>query len=89
MAEIELVTLFQSIGLTEQRAKDTAKNKKLAPTLKTTITEAGYAEGGCDKIVGDLLYTLASTVSKDATTHLGYLARAISGNKLKSQDQVA
>ncbi|CAG8596186.1 10373_t:CDS:2 [Diversispora eburnea] len=85
----ELITLFQKIGLTEQRAKDTAKNKKLAPTLESTIIEAGFIQNVCDKSVGALLYTLASTVNKDASHHLGYLARAISNNKLKSSDQVA
>ncbi|RHZ46528.1 hypothetical protein Glove_615g16 [Diversispora epigaea] len=85
----ELITLFQKIGLTEQRAKDTAKNKKLAPTLESTIIEAGFIQNVCDKSVGALLYTLASTVNKDASQHLGYLARAISNNKLKSSDQVA
>lgn len=85
----ELIALFQKIGLTEQRAKDTAKNKKLAPTLESTIIEAGFAENGCDKSAGALLYTLASTMTKDASRHLGYLARTISDNKLKSSDQVA
>jgi glutaminyl-tRNA synthetase len=89
MADNELVSLFQSIGLTEQRAKDTVKNKKLAPTLQTTIAEAGISETGCDKATGALLYTLASTVTKNATTHLGYIARAIIDKKLKTAEQVA
>ncbi|CAG8481867.1 9841_t:CDS:2 [Ambispora leptoticha] len=88
MADKELISLFQSIGLTEQRAKDTAKNKKLAPTLKQTITEAGFNEG-CDKNTGSLLYTLASTITKDAAVHLGYLARAIKDERLKNADQIA
>src|ERR1043165_677566 len=89
MANNELVKLFQSIGLTEQRAKETAKNKKLAPTLQTTIVEAGVSETGCDKATGALLYTLASTITKNANAHLNYIARAIIDNKLKAADQVA
>jgi len=89
MTDNELINLFQSIGLTEQRAKDTAKNKKLAPTLQTTIVEAGVTETGCDKTVGSLLYTLASTITKNANAHLGYIARAIINKKLKTADQVA
>ncbi|GBC04481.1 hypothetical protein RclHR1_00570037 [Rhizophagus clarus] len=89
MADNELVSLFQSIGLTEQRAKETAKNKKLAPTLQTTIAEAGISETGCDKSIGALLYTLASTITKNANTHLSYIARAIVDKKLKTADQVA
>jgi glutaminyl-tRNA synthetase len=89
MADNELVDLFQSIGLTEQRAKDTAKNKKLAPTLQTTIVEAGVNETGCDKATGALLYTLASTITKNANARLGYIARTIVDKKLKTADQVA
>ncbi|CAG8779967.1 37058_t:CDS:2, partial [Racocetra persica] len=88
MEDDELITLFQAIGLKEQRAKDTVKNKKLALALQNTISEAGFTRSGCDKSIGDLLYTLASTVSKDASPHLGYLARAISDNRLTSSDQV-
>ncbi|CAG8775354.1 1208_t:CDS:2, partial [Racocetra fulgida] len=89
MDDDELIALFQAIGLKEQRARDTAKNKKLALALQNTISEAGFTRNGCDKSIGDLLYTLASTVSKDASAHLGYLARAISDNRLTSSDQVA
>ncbi|KAG9304937.1 hypothetical protein G9A89_003105 [Geosiphon pyriformis] len=89
MAEEELINLFKSIGLTDQRAKDTVKNKKLAPTLKSTISEAGLTETGCDKTTGSLLYTLASTLTKDATTHIGYLARAVKDGRLKSSDQIS
>src|SRR5579871_62896 len=84
-----LVNLFQSIGLTEQRAKDTVKNKRLAPTLQTTIAEAGISDTGCDKATGALLYTLASTITKDASAHLGYIARAITDKRLKTSDQVS
>ncbi|CAG8776891.1 11850_t:CDS:2 [Gigaspora margarita] len=89
MADNELIALFQAIGLKEQRAKETVKNKKLALNLQNTISEAGITQSGCDKSVGDLLYTLASTVNKGASTHLGYLARAISDNRLNSSEQVA
>ncbi|CAG8559331.1 5872_t:CDS:2 [Dentiscutata heterogama] len=89
MADNELIALFQAIGLKEQRAKETVKNKKLALNLQNTISEAGVTQSGCDKSVGDLLYTLASTVSKDASAHLGYLARAVSDNRLNSSEQVA
>lgn len=89
MADNELVSLFQSIGLTEQRAKETAKNKKLAPTLQATIAEADISETGCDKATGALLYTLASTITKNANKHLGYITRAIIDKKLKTADQVA
>lgn len=89
MADDALVALFQKIGLTEQKAKESAKNKKLAPTLETTIIEAGFADHGCEKDQGTLLYTLASTITKDAQPHLPYIAKQISGGKLKTTDQVS
>jgi hypothetical protein len=33
----ELVELFESIGLTAEKANETAGNKKLAPKLETVI----------------------------------------------------
>ena len=89
MSEAERISLFESIGLTTQRAKDTAKNNKLASTLELVITEAGYSNTGCDKATGALLYTLASTITKDATLHVGYISRAICSKRLNTADQVA
>ncbi|OZJ04739.1 hypothetical protein BZG36_01802 [Bifiguratus adelaidae] len=85
----ELVPKFESIGLSEQKAKESAKNKKLAPNLDTCINEAGYASSGCSKETGALLYTLASTISKDAQPHLAYIAKAIASGRLKTSDQVS
>ncbi|RUP49348.1 tRNA synthetases class I, catalytic domain-containing protein [Jimgerdemannia flammicorona] len=89
MSDAALISLFQNIGLTEQKAKESAKNKKLAPALETSITEAGFATTGCEKDIGALLYALASTVTKDALPHLPYIAKQISNGKLKTVDQVS
>ncbi|CAG8524183.1 10996_t:CDS:2 [Paraglomus occultum] len=89
MSEAERISLFESIGLTPQRARETAKNSKLASTFELVITEAGYSNTGCDKATGALLYALASTITKDATPHLGYISRAICSKKLNTADQVA
>ena len=83
------VALFQKIGLTEQKATETAKNKKLAPQLQQVITAAGFADTDCDRTVGTLLYTLASTASGDACVHLDFLAKEIAAQHLLTTDQVA
>ncbi|KAL1914930.1 uncharacterized protein VTP21DRAFT_7846 [Calcarisporiella thermophila] len=85
----DLVELFQKVGLSEQKAKETAKNKKLAPNLRDAIAEAGFTETGCDKPKGVLLYTLASTITKEALPHLAYIARAIRDDRLQTADQVS
>ncbi|KAI9026521.1 tRNA synthetases class I, catalytic domain-containing protein [Phycomyces nitens] len=83
-----LVELFVKIGLSEQKAKDTAKNKKLSPTLESVIDEANVRTNGCDKDVGILLYQLATTITKDATQHRAYLVNKIVKGDLKTTDQV-
>ncbi|RKP10989.1 tRNA synthetases class I, catalytic domain-containing protein [Thamnocephalis sphaerospora] len=83
------VALFQKIGLTEQKAKETAKNKKLTPLLQDAIAAAGFTEQGCDRATGTLLYSLASTISGDATVHLAFLAQEIAAQRLLTTDQVS
>ncbi|KAI7895721.1 tRNA synthetases class I, catalytic domain-containing protein [Mucor mucedo] len=85
----ELVPLFVKIGLSEQKAKDTAKNKKLAPTLETVIDEAKVRDSGCDKDIGILLYSLATTVTKGATEHIPFIVSKIMNGDLKTTDQVS
>jgi glutaminyl-tRNA synthetase len=85
----ELVPIFVKIGLSEQKAKDTAKNKKLAPTLEAVIDEAEVRDSGCDKDLGILLYTLASTITKDAAPHRKFMVSKIVKGDLKTTDQVS
>ncbi|KAG0000869.1 hypothetical protein BGZ79_005382 [Entomortierella chlamydospora] len=84
-----LVVLFQNIGLTEQKAKETAKNKNLAPTLERVINTAGFQNKPSEKGTGALLYHLASTSTPAAAPHLDYIAEAIRDSKLTTSDQVA
>ncbi|KAG2184551.1 hypothetical protein INT43_000460 [Umbelopsis isabellina] len=84
----DLIPLFVKVGLTEQKAKDTVKNKKLAPTFERVINEAGGADG-CSKETGNLLYFLASKITKDAEPHLPFLAKKIASGDLKSTEQVS
>ncbi|CAO3639672.1 unnamed protein product [Cunninghamella blakesleeana] len=85
----ELIPIFISIGLSEQKAKESAKNKKLAPTLETVINEAKVRETGCEKDLGNLLYNLASTLTKDAQPHLSFLVNKVINGDLKTTDQIA
>lgn len=72
-----LVSLFQHIGLTESKAKETAKNKNLAPTLEKAIHAAGLQDKPAERATGALLYHLASTITPGAAPHLNYIAEAI------------
>lgn len=85
----ELIPIFVKIGLSEQKAKDTAKNKKLAPTLEKVIDEANVRDAGCDKDVGILLYSLATTVTKGAIEHIPFIVSKIMNGDLKTTDQVS
>lgn len=83
-----LISLFNSIGLSDTLAQDTVRNSKIAPILESTIKDAD-AENGCDKATGNLLYALATGLPKDAKPlHRSYIAKAIAGGKLKSSEQV-
>ncbi|KAI7851936.1 tRNA synthetases class I, catalytic domain-containing protein [Circinella umbellata] len=84
----DLVPIFVKIGLSDQKAKDTAKNKKLAPSLEAVIDEAKVRDSGCDKEPGNLLYQLASTITKDALKHRAFIVSKIMAGDLKSADQV-
>ncbi|KAK3811946.1 MAG: tRNA synthetases class I, catalytic domain-containing protein [Benniella sp.] len=82
-----LVTLFQNIGLSEAKAKETAKNKNLAPTLEKAILATGLEE--VPRTTGALLYHLASTITPGAAPHLEYISVAIRDSKLSTSDQVS
>ncbi|KNE54835.1 glutamine-tRNA ligase [Allomyces macrogynus ATCC 38327] len=85
-----LETLFLNIGLTEVKARETAGNKKLAPTLKEILDHAAITEkSDVPKATGSLLYNLASTITKNGLPHLAFLTKEITGERLKSNDQVA
>ncbi|KAJ2267318.1 hypothetical protein EV176_005300, partial [Coemansia sp. RSA 451] len=53
-----LITKFEALGLTADKAKEAAGNKKLAPTLDGLITATG--QSSFSKNTGMLLYKLAA-----------------------------
>ncbi|XP_067096005.1 glutamine--tRNA ligase [Osmerus mordax] len=83
------LTLFTSIGLTEQKAKETLKNEGLSSILKDAIAQAHQVHGaaGVDKAMGTLLYTMASRL-KDVK-RLTFLAEHIAQRKINTELQLA
>ncbi|KAI8802394.1 tRNA synthetases class I, catalytic domain-containing protein [Cladochytrium replicatum] len=85
MSDIE--TLFAGLGLSAQKAAETASNKKLSANLQKVLDEAGVTSA-VDKSIGMLYYDLASIVTPAALDHLAFIAHAIRDGKLKSKDQL-
>ncbi|XP_038867046.1 glutamine--tRNA ligase [Salvelinus namaycush] len=83
------LTLFTSIGLSEQKAKETLKNDALCSALKDAIAQAQRVLGvaGVDKATGTLLYTMASRL-RDAK-RLGFLTDHIAQRKICTELQLA
>lgn len=85
----DVTALFVSIGLSEQKAKETIKNDALSSTLKDAISQAQNVVGSTaiDKAMGTLLYSMASRL-KD-TRRLGFLTEYIAKHKITSELQLA
>ncbi|CAF3348053.1 unnamed protein product [Rotaria sp. Silwood1] len=85
------VALFQSIGLNEQKARETLKNQDVTRLLETNINEARKflpQENQITKPIGNLLYALA-TKSKQQIHHLHkYLIKYICEEKIKNDLQL-
>uniref|UniRef100_A0A672ZWF7 Glutamine--tRNA ligase n=1 Tax=Sphaeramia orbicularis TaxID=375764 RepID=A0A672ZWF7_9TELE len=83
------VALFTSIGLSEQKAKETLKNEALSSALKDAITQVQRVHGpsGVDKAMGTLLYSMASRL-KD-TKRLAFLSDSIGQRKISTELQLA
>lgn len=85
MAE-ELVVKFQALGMSEQKAKETAKNANVSKNLQLTLEHckgATLAEG-----VGMLLYHLATKIKPQCADHLPLLVSYIVEKKLDSTMRV-
>ncbi|KAI8613566.1 tRNA synthetases class I, catalytic domain-containing protein [Chytriomyces sp. MP71] len=81
------VTLFKSLGFSDQKAQETAANKKICGRFEKLVHDVNPK--GSTAFVA-LLYTLASTATPLAgSTHLEFIGRAIVAEKLKTNDQIA
>ena len=86
----ELIANFKRIGLAEDKAKETAGNKKLSQALAQLIELLGGAS--LEWSAGCLLYDLAALHLKSPdvlTPHLPLLIDHIKSGKWRSKDQVS
>ena len=73
----ELIVMFQDIGLSEAKSKETAKNVNLSKTLETLVRYS--KQSGLDpKPAGLLLYHIASKIKPQIHHHLNKLADYVS-----------
>ncbi|KAK3797448.1 hypothetical protein RRG08_011699 [Elysia crispata] len=83
------IDLFVSIGLTEQKAKETIKNAQLTENLKQAIKLADdFGATAIRKEIGKLLYNVASKLKAQIKNHMGLLVQYISSKKITSEDQL-
>lgn len=84
--------LFQSIGLSQAKAKEAGKNQKSAATLQDLIQKHNLTSLGLDERQAVLVTAFAGHVSKVSEIgdeEKGFVVKYILEGKLKSVDQVA
>ncbi|KAH6771455.1 glutamine-tRNA ligase [Perilla frutescens var. hirtella] len=79
--------LFLKIGLDERTAKNTVANNKVTANLTAVIHEAAVTDG-CDRNVGNLLYTVATKFPTNALVHRPTLLKCITSSKIKTPAQL-
>ncbi|XP_062854607.1 glutamine--tRNA ligase [Trichomycterus rosablanca] len=85
----DLVALFTSIGLSEQKANETLKNEQLSSALKDAITQAQKLLGSknVDKTMGTLLYSMVSRLRD--LNHLAFFTDYIVKRKITTDLQLS
>ncbi|XP_073295082.1 glutamine--tRNA ligase, cytoplasmic [Primulina huaijiensis] len=83
----EALDLFLKIGLDERTAKNTIANNKVTANLTAVINEAAVTDG-CDRAVGNLLYTVSTKFPSNALVHRPTLLKYIVSSKVKSPAQL-
>nr|XP_016513098.1 PREDICTED: glutamine--tRNA ligase-like [Nicotiana tabacum] len=79
--------LFLKIGLDEKTAKNTLANNKVTTNLTAVIHEAAVTDG-CDRTVGNLIYTVATKFPANALNHRPTLLQYIVSTKIKTPAQL-
>ncbi|KAA8532692.1 hypothetical protein F0562_032725 [Nyssa sinensis] len=79
--------LFLKIGLDERTAKNTIANNKVTANLTDVIHEAAVTDG-CDRTIGNLLYTVATKFPANAIVHRPTLLQYIVSLKIKTPAQL-
>ncbi|KAI8873556.1 glutaminyl-tRNA synthetase [Ramicandelaber brevisporus] len=89
------IALFTKLGLSEQKAAETAKNAKISGNIALAAKAAGSLgdlPAGHDDLAkyGTLVYLLGSTATKITDSgRIEYIANAIRDGRLKTSDQVS
>ncbi|KAK5609812.1 putative glutamine--tRNA ligase [Crenichthys baileyi] len=85
----DILKLFTSIGLSEQKAKETQKNEALSSALTEAVIQAQRINGtsGVDKAMGTLLYSMASRLKDNK--RLAFLSDCIAQRKIYTELQLA
>ncbi|KAL8205193.1 hypothetical protein R6Q57_008744 [Mikania cordata] len=84
---VEALDLFLKIGLDERTAKNTIANNKVTSNLIAVIKEADVTNG-CERSMGNLLYTVATKFPANALVHRPKLLEYIVSSKIKTPAQV-
>ncbi|XP_020290986.1 probable glutamine--tRNA ligase [Pseudomyrmex gracilis] len=79
--------LFQTIGLSEQKAKETLKNANVTKNLKLALNEA-TKYGNVSQDNGILLYHLSSKIKNQITDKLSFVVKYIAEKKLDTVQRV-
>lgn len=82
MEKKEAEEYFISCGIDPKRAKESTTNSKLTEALLSTLKQAQSYEGTDLKSIVNLLYTLASTLSPEASIHRNTVVSYIVTGKL-------
>lgn len=86
MASSELIELFRSTGLSEQKAIETTKNENLSKRFKAVLDEA--LKYGSVSDHGVLFYHLASKLKPVLEKYIQFLVRYIVEGKLDSAQRI-
>ncbi|GAB1867875.1 glutamine--tRNA ligase [Camponotus japonicus] len=81
------VKLFQTIGLSEQKAKETLKNGNVTKNLKLAIDEAAK-HGPVPQDIGVLLYHLASKIKNQIVDKIPFITNYIVEKKLDTVQRI-
>ncbi|CAG0890012.1 unnamed protein product [Darwinula stevensoni] len=89
--KVDRIAEFKSIGLSEVKAKETAKNEALSGNLLEVISTAREVLQGKEfsKNVGTLLYHVASKTKPQIRSHLPLLAKYIAEEKIDTETRLA
>ncbi|XP_076079718.1 glutamine--tRNA ligase-like [Mytilus galloprovincialis] len=89
MASEDLTATFVSIGLSEQKAKETVKNEQLSSSLKQAIEQARKCGvQSIDKEMGKLLYNIATKLKTQIKIHQAMIVEYITKQKITTEIQL-